>query len=190
MKTKSLFAALLMISAVAFAGSNEPVRTGMAVVPVKGSEVYKVIYKGEAQGKVKLSVLSSDGKVILAETFNSDGFIRPLNFTGLQPGEYTITIADAAGIKSEKIVYAAKKISTSNVHISKIKNEDGKYLLSVANAASGPIQVKIFDAKNNVVFTETKLVNGDFAQVYKIEASGSYTFEVSDIKGNVKTVQF
>jgi WD40 repeat protein len=189
MKTKSLFAALLMVSAFAFAGNSEPVRTGMAVVPVKGSEVYKVIYKGEAQGKVKLSVLSSDGKVILTETFNSDGFIRPLNFAGLQPGEYTITIADAAGIKSEKVVYAAKK-STSNVHISKIKNEDGKYLLSVANAASGPIQVKIFDAKNNVVFTETKLVNGEFAQVYKIEVSGSYTFEVSDIKGNVKTVQF
>jgi WD40 repeat protein len=189
MKTKSLFVALLMISAVAFAGSNEPVRTGMAVVPVKGSEVYKVIYKGETHGKVKLSVLSSDGKVILAQTFNSDGFIRPLNFAGLQPGEYTITITDAAGIKSEKVVYAAKK-KGSNVHISKLKNEDGKYLLSVANAESGPIQVKIFDAKNNVVFTETKLVNGDFAQVYKIEASGSYTFEVSDIKGNVKTAQF
>ncbi len=189
MKTKSLFAALLMISAVAFAGKNEPVRTGMAVIPVKGSEVYKVVYKGVAQGKVKLSILSADGKVILSETFNSDGFIRPLNFSGLEAGEYTITVADATGVKSEKIVYGGVKRNVSNVHVSKLKNA-GKYLLSVANAVNGPIQVRIIDSKNNVVFTETKLVNGDFAQVYKIEATGSYTFEISDVRGNIKTAQF
>ena len=68
MKTKSLFAALLMVSAFAFAGNSEPVRTGMAVVPVKGSEVYS-----STPGK---------SKMILRNPYFGAGF------------EYAFTLAD------------------------------------------------------------------------------------------------
>jgi hypothetical protein len=194
MKTKSLFfVALVMISSVALAaGKDEPRRTGMAVVPVKGSEVFKVIYKGESAGKVKLNIYNAEAKIILTETFNGiDGFICPLNFSGLTPGEYTIELVDAAGKKVEKVSYATKK-STRFVHISKISQQEGKFLLSVVNTAkNGPISVKIFDAKNNLIHTETKQVDGDFAQVYKLNAaSASYTFEVSDSTGNLRTIRF
>ena len=194
MKTKSLFfAALVLMSSVALAaGKDEPRRTGMAIVPVKGSEVFKVIYKGESTGKVKLNIYNAEDKVIMAEVFTGvDGFICPLNFAGLQPGEYTIELIDAAGKKIEKIVYGTKK-SSKFVHVSKLVNQEGKYLLSVVNGgASEPINVKIFDAKNNLIHSETKEVNGDFAQVYKLNnVSGAYTFEVSDNSGNLRTIRF
>jgi hypothetical protein len=195
MKTKSLFfAALILVSAVASAaGKDEPRRTGMAIVPVKGSEVFKVIYKGESAGKVKLNIYNSNAQLILTETFNgTDGFICPLNFAGLDAGVYTIELVDAAGKKAEKISFNTVK-SSKHVHVSKLNNAAGKYLLSVmsTSTSSDEINVKIYDSKNNLVHSETKEVKGDFAQVYKLkEASGSYTFEVSDRTGKIKTIRF
>lgn len=192
MKTKSLFfAGLVLASTVAFAaGKNEP-RTGMVIVPVKGSEVFKVIYKGEATGKVKLNIYNENARVIMTETFNSvDGFICPLNFAGLEPGGYTIELVDVTGKKFEEVITLSKK-ADKYVHISRI-NGESKYLLSVANITStDQVNVKIFDGRNNLIHSETKALNGDFAQVYKLDGeSSSYTFEVSDNSGIIKTSRF
>lgn len=191
MKTKSLFiAALVIVSAVSSVAGKDAPRTGMAVVPVKGSEVFKVIYKGENTGKVRLNIYNADAKIVLSETFNSDGFIIPVNFKGLEYGEYTIELVDAAGKKVEKITYAPFK-NTRFIHISKITTEENKYLLSVANTASSRIVVKIFDAQNNLIHTETKNIDANFAQVYKLHnTTAGVTFEVSDDAGNSKTLQF
>ena len=56
MKTKSLFiaAALVVGLASVVVANNEPTAAGVAVVSVKGSELVKVIYKGNA-GKVKVT---------------------------------------------------------------------------------------------------------------------------------------
>lgn len=195
MKTKSLFfAALILVSAVASAaGKDEPRRTGMVIVPVKGTEVFKVIYKGESAGKVKLNIYDSNTKLILTETFSGiDGFICPLNFAGLEAGEYTIELIDATGKKSAKVTYNTRK-NAKHVHVSKVSALADKYLLSVVNtsAASDEINVKIYDANSNLVYSETKEVKGHFAQVYNLkDQSGSYTFEVSDKTGNIKTIEF
>lgn len=192
MKTKSLlFVALVMVTSVAFAGKDEPRRTGMAIVPVKNSETFKVIYKSEATGKVKLNIYNASGKVILTESFSgTNGFIVPVNFSGLSVGEYTIEIIDSTGKKSEKI--SLGKRSASIVHVSKIGAEAGKFLLSVANTTPGEqINVRIFDANNNLIHSETKSVKTDYAQVYKLAAvSSAYTFEVTDNTGKTKTVRF
>ena len=98
MKTKSLYIAALMVIAasVTAVGKDEPRSQGLAVVPVKGSEVFKVIYRGESSSKVKLNVYNSSSEIVFSETMNGvDGFIRPLNFTGLQFGEYTVEVTDA-----------------------------------------------------------------------------------------------
>jgi len=96
MKTKSLFLALLMFSVVVSAvGKDEPRTLGMAVIPVKGSEVFKVVYRGEAPKKLRLNIYDADAKRLYTETVSGrDGFIRPVNFSGLQYGEYTIEVVD------------------------------------------------------------------------------------------------
>ncbi|MBA4055557.1 MAG: hypothetical protein C0490_12655 [Marivirga sp.] len=193
MKTKSLYlAALMVIAAIVTAvGKDEPGSQGLAVVPVKGSEVFKIIYKGESSSKVKLSIYNSSSEVVFSETMNGvNGFIRPLNFTGLQFGEYTVELTDASGKKVEKINYQPTK-SESSVHVSKLISGEGKFLLSVAKANSQTITVKIFDEANNLVHTNTKEVSGDFAQLYTLkDVAGAVTFEVSDNSGNIKTVRF
>jgi flagellar hook assembly protein FlgD len=180
MKTKSIyFAALLVIgAAVTAVGKEEPTNTGMAVVATKGSEVFKVIYKSENAGKVKLSVYDAASKVVFTETRNSEaGFILPLNFSGLAYGEYTFQVTDAAGTKSEKINYQPST-PLKNVHISKIAQE-GKFVLSVKNSNSA-VSVRIYDANNNLVHDGSKEVSGDFAQLYTIKNFAGATFEVSN----------
>jgi hypothetical protein len=193
MKTKSLlFTALVLMSAVAFgAGKDDPRGTGIAVIPVKGSETFKLIYKGQSAGKVTLNIYSAGAKLIHTQSFYGvDGFICPLNFSTQKAGEYTVELVDAEGKKTEKIVYEKANL-LQYVHVSKINNEAGKYLLSVSNNTKGPINVKIYDAESNLIFSETKEVSGQFAQVYKLEApSKAYSFQVSDNAGNAKTVDF
>ncbi|HEY0740502.1 MAG TPA: hypothetical protein VGD40_03535 [Chryseosolibacter sp.] len=193
MKTKSLFfAAFVLVSSLAVAaGKDEPRNIGMAVIPVKGSETFKVIYKGETAGKVRLNIYNAASRIILTETFNStQGFIVPVNFAGLEAGEYTIELIDAAGKKVEKVTYGVKEVSKKIAHISNIQN--GKFLLSVVNPTAGQeINVKIYDAENNLIHSESKVVSGDFATVYKLNpATTSLTFEVSDNTGKIKTVRF
>ena len=193
MNTKSFYLAALIVmaGAVTAVGKDEPSNAGLAVVPVKGSEVFRVIYKGESASKVKLNLYNSSSQVIFSETVNSPGgFIRPLNFSGLQFGEYTIELIDASGKKSEKVNYQPVK-SSSQVHVSKLAAGDGKFLLSVAQHDGEPITVKIFDGANHLIFSDTRTDASDFAKLYNVKnVDGSVTFEVSNSTGQIKTVIF
>lgn len=193
MKTKSLYIAALIVlaGAVTAVGKDEPSNAGLAVVPVKGSEVFRVIYKNESASKVKLNVYNSASQVVFSETVKSNGgFIRPLNFSGLQFGEYTIELSDASGKKSEKVNYQPE-ISQSAVHVSKLSEANGKFLLSVAHNAGETYTVRIFDASNNLIFTDTRAEAADFAKLYSLKnVVGAVTFEVSNSTGLIKTITF
>lgn len=193
MKTKSLFIAAVatVLSLTAF-GNEEPSNSkGLAVVPVKGSEVFKVIYKGEAVGKVRLNVYNQASELVFTESISGlDGFIRPLNFSGLKPGEYTLEIIDAAGKKVERVNYQPNK-SSKYVHISKVADEEGKFLIAVSGTGKEEINVRIYDSASNLVHNESKVIDGSYAQVYNIKKiTGAVTFQVTDNAGNVKTVSF
>lgn len=196
MKTRSLFiAALVIVSAtVAALGKEEPTNKGLAVIPVKGSEVFKVIYKSENTGKVKLNIYNTNSEIVFTETFlGTDGFICPLNFKGLETGEYTIELVDATGKRTEKVNFQKPVVgaTSKNVHISKLANETGKFLVAVSASGSEQINVKIYDAANNLVHNGDTKVEGNFAQLYTVKnVSGSLTFEVTDKAGNTKTVRF
>lgn len=189
MKTKALFFALLLaaVSTTAFA-KEDP---GMAIVSSKGSEIFKVIYKGASTGKVKLNILNSQKRVIYSETISGlNGFICPVNFKGLASGNYTIELVDNTGRYQEQVTY--KPVSElKSIHVSKLAHEEGKYLLAVANAQDEPISVRIFDELQRVLYNESKTLKGDYAEVFKlVNDRKGYTFEVSDAAGNKKYFTF
>jgi hypothetical protein len=193
MKIKSLFLAMLVVfsSAVVFAGKDEPRNTGLAVVPVKGSEMFKVVYKGESVGKVKFNIYDSNGRLIMAHSINGvSGFILPVNFAGLPSGEYTIELTDAFGKRTEKVILNPTRI-LSNVHVAKIGTEENKFLLAISNRGEQSINLRIYDGNDDLMHSETRAINGDFAQVYKLtRTSPHYTFVVTDKDGNAKTMRF
>jgi hypothetical protein len=194
MKTKSiLLAAFFVMSLVVAAiGKDEPTKAGLAVVSIKGADVFKVIYKSETPSKVKLNLYNAESSIVYSETIEStEGFILPMNFKGLASGEYTLEVVDATGKRSEKISYGVVVASNDNIRVAKITETAGKFLVAVQNPASEQVTVKIFDSANNLVHNEKTQVSGNFAQIYNVKnLKGSFTFEVSDASGNIKTVQF
>ena len=193
MKIRTLFLAALFVgsAAVAVAGKEDPRKTGMAVIPVKGSETYKVVYQGETTGKVKLNVYNASGAVVLSQSITGyNGFILPLNFSGLQSGEYSVEIIDAAGKKTEKIVYQPNK-NIKNIHIAKIAGSEAKYLVSIANGGNEVISLRIFDSANNLLYSEDTAIRGDFAQLFNLgKVAPGYRFEITDKTGTTKTIRF
>lgn len=187
MKTTTLFFALLLAVSTAAFSNDEP---GLTIVSSKGSEVFKVIYKGTATGKIKLNIRDVRGTVIYTETISGlDGFICPVNFKGLAPGQYTIEVVDKAARYEESVTYKPAS-DLKSIHVSKLVSENSKYLLAVANANEEPIRVKIYDEEDRVVYNESQIRNGDFAQVFKLPGYGRFTFEISDDSGNKKYFNF
>jgi hypothetical protein len=188
MKTKSFLTALVvMVSTVVFAqgpGSR------MVVINQKNSGSFKVIYEGQQPGKVNMTIRDAAGNVIFTETTQHvDGFVRPVNFDGMTPGEYTIEISDRSGKQIQKVAYN-NETTVQTVHVSKISEQD-KYLLAVASTGSEEINVRIFDGANQLVHNENVTISGNFGLVYNLKnVTGLPTFEVTDKTGNVRTINY
>ncbi len=193
MKIKTLCVAALMITAAAFSavGKDGPGAAGMAVVPVKGS-VFKVVYKGESASRVKLKVYDASSRIVFSETIaTADGFIRPLNFSELEFGEYTVEVTDAAGSQVEKISYKpAKKAKAAVVHVGRLDKANDKFIVSVAHDGHDLVTVRIYDGDHNLVHTSAAEVDGDYAQLFRVQQVTGITFEVSNSAGTLKTVKF
>jgi hypothetical protein len=191
MKTKSIFLAAFLVTAVAAFGSDEPKKAGVAIVPIKGTEVFKVIYKSENAGKVRVNVYDADNDVVYTERFNNtNGFILPLNFSKLGFGEYTVELIDGSGKQIQRIV-SLPAVVIGNIRVAKLDAAQDKFLVAVSGSGNEKITVRIFDGHNNLLHNEVKSIVGDFAQVYTVKnLRGALTFEVSDNNGFLKTVKF
>ncbi len=188
-----LIAALFVFGAVVNAVGKEDPNVRAAIVPVKGTEVFKVIYKSETAVKVRINIYNSSSQIVFSETLsNTEGFIRPLNFSGLKAGEYTIELVEGSTRKSEKVSYTPSSAVASNkvVRVSKLNENDGRFLVSIGNAKSESITVRILDKTNQVIYTETREIGGDFAQVYRVKDSDGVKFEIYDASGLAKSSRF
>lgn len=192
MKTTSILFATLLVGSVvmsSFAATPEA-NPGLAVIPVKGSQVFKVVYKGETESKVKLNLYDAQARLVFSKIISSDGFILPLNFSGLQFGEYKLELIDGRTRKEEKIVFTHEKAVANAVHISRIEGKD-RFLLSVMSTKTPNEQVSVrIYAAGDLIHSETKKLAGDFAQVYAVKDGKNVTFEVIDNNGNITKTQF
>ncbi len=188
MKTKFFLAAMIvLVSTSAFSQAAGP---RAAVINQQGTAIFKVIYAGEKEGRVTMTIFDKKSKVVFSEiTNNVDGFIRKVNFSGMQYGEYTIELADQSGKLVQPIVYS-RISNVKNVQVSKI-GDKSKYVLNVTNTGSEKISVRIYDGSNNLVHTEYRTIDGNFGLVYNLASvQGLPTFEVSDDEGNVRTIKY
>jgi hypothetical protein len=188
MKTKNVVLTLAaVIVASAFTFASEPT-SKVAVVKQNNTGIFKVIYAGASAGKVTLKVYDSQGNQLLSETTNGlDKFMRPVNFNGMDEGEYVVEITDATGTQIQKINYqiesaataekSATKAPVNTIHITKL--QDRKYLLSVATEGNSSIDVNIYDGNGNLIHEETRTVNGKLGLVYNLaQVDSQPTFRV------------
>ncbi len=195
MKTKNVvltLAAVIVASVFTFAA--EP-SSQVAVINQNNSGVYKLIYVGSIAGKVTVTIYDSNNNVLFSEsTRGLSKFMRPLNFNGLEHGEYSIEITDANGTQVQKVNYntskiaiaektaVANEIAVKTIHITKLQGS-GKYLMSAAG--NGKINVLIFDSNDELIHDEKVTINGSLGLVYSMkEVQGEPTFRVIDIASN------
>ncbi|HRI80402.1 MAG TPA: hypothetical protein PLR06_12785 [Cyclobacteriaceae bacterium] len=187
MKTTSFLAALIvLVGTTAFA--NDPGNTRIAVYGQTNAGVFKVVYKGESVGNVKLTIFNKYKEVVFEESREVSGFIRNVNFAKMAPGEYTIQIADKTGKESKTVVYSAETSSVKEVTVSKLEETD-KYLLAVTNDAPETIKVKIFDGESNLVHSREMTIDRSLKLVYFLKnVEGVPTFEITDRNGITRTI--
>ena len=193
MKKMVLSLVVMMTAAFASARNVEDKPTGtasVAVTNVAGSNVFKLYYKAPTTGKVKVSILDSKNLPVFSETIlRSSGFARPYNFDGLREGEYPIQIEDASGKMIEKVNYRLGHVEKL-IKIIKVAGEENKYLLTVASQASDAVGVKIFDDKGGLLLSDVYTVDGEFAQVFHLKKVNSFTIQVEDRSGILKSITY
>jgi len=190
-KISLLFVGVLFCTLVFANGTDDPnaSTSSVAVTNSTGSSLFKLYYTANVAGDVKVSIVSSKGKVVFSETIKKiKGFIRPYNFNGLDVGEYAIHIENAAGKKIEKIYYGAGKIDKL-VNVVKLADQ-GKYLFTVKSRTADNVNVNIYDANNQLIHTQRKFIDKDFAEVFNLKNINAFTIEVTDQFGLVKTMKY
>lgn len=200
MKTKLTVLALVMAFASVAAVAADPVTPKMVVVTQKESGLFKVIFEGTQSGKITLKIYNDKGEVVFAETSSRiNGFIRPVNFTGMKAGEYTVEVTDASGTYTEKVNFTTDRVSSkvaevakeeALIHIAKVGSE-GKYLVAVPAGSSDAITVRIFDGGKMVHNQKIAIASAtNFGTIYNLKDVKSPVFEVTDNTGKTKVVRY
>jgi hypothetical protein len=190
-KLVSVLVVLTIISSAAFAGRiDDPANTSGVAVVKKGT-TFRLYYKANESGNVRISILNDSKKVVFTETlYDIDGFVRPYNVSNLSEGVYTIEVAEH-GKRHVETIEVVRDRSERLAHVLRVSGEEGKYLLTVSNKKADDITVRIYDGANNKIYDEVEAVSTDFARIYNLKKySGTFTFEVTDGSGKTKKLSY
>ena len=174
---------------VSVAMANDPTSaTGTAVI--QNGSVVKLFYKGAKYATVKVSILDEKGTLIFTETVkNTDGFIRPYNFSDLTYGEYTVEVDNGVSRNIEYVDYTSEGIVNSATMI-KLKNEN-RYMLLVPNKASEKLNITVLDADGNEIHHSVRTLSGDFGTILNVEElDGPFKVRLKDSTGRIRTFEY
>jgi hypothetical protein len=68
--------------------------------------------------------------------------------------------------------------------------EEGKYLLSVSSKGADHVNVNIYNDYNELIHSESRYINKEFAEVINLKDIHAFTIEVTDSKGLLKTLKY
>lgn len=188
-KTLSLLTMLLIAGSVTFANAfDNPMAT--SAVFKKGSTV-KLLYKGIEQTDVKILIFNDQNEMVFVEKIkNTQGFLRPYNFSNLPQGNYTIELIDDSGRQIQRVNYIKERTKRSKLaYVAHVAGSPDKFVLSVPNEGSNSLTVTIYNEDDQVLFAETQSTNEDFAKIYRLkDYFGTVKFVVTDDKGLSKSM--
>jgi hypothetical protein len=164
----------------------------MAVL--KNGATVKLFYKGTEQTNVKVLILNDLNKIVFSEKIkNTDGFVRPYNFSSLPDGNYSIQLIDNAGSQIKEVSYTRERVAESKsekvMHVTQLDGSSNKFVLSVPNVGDDEITVTIYNEENAILYTAKENIVGNFAKIYNLKNyQGKVTFVVTDSKGQSVTM--
>ncbi len=188
MKTKSIVLSVMMVLVSVFAFASDPSNSQLVVLNTNTAGVFKVIYHQPGQNSVAFKVYNEQGDIVFADYIrSSNGFIRPLNFLGMESGAYKVELKSGNQVTEQMITYSTASTEENvidgivkSIHVSKLAGEN-KYLLAISNQGTNRVNVRIFNGNKEMVYNKNMNINGDLGVVYSLkQLVGTPTFEVSD----------
>ena len=189
MKKILTIAGVLFCTVMFAAGTaDEPTSMSGAAVIKTTEGTFKLIYKSETASDVKISIFNASAELVYSEKVrNTMGFARPYSFENLADGEYTVVIEDNNGSTSRKISTGP---SAKLVNLLKLRNTEGKFLLTIGGRGAEALTLNIYDG-DELVHSEVKEISGDFAQVYNLsQVKGAPSFEVVHQNGTTEILEY
>ncbi len=189
---KSIFIwTLLLIAGTAtLATASDNPSASMAVL--KNGSTIKLFYKGVEETNVKVLILNDVNEIVFVERIkNTDGFVRPYNFSQLPDGNYSIQLTDDNGRQIERVNYRSEQPVKSKrlLHVMHIKGSTDKFILSIPNKGDDEILISIYNDQNTVLHSSKEKIDGDFAKIYNLkDYYGRVTFVIEDRSGNTNFV--
>ena len=188
---KSVLCSLLcvVISAATFAGNtNDAPVSGFSII--QNGSVLNVLYKSTASQNVKVSIFDSRNNLVYTEVLKRmDGFNRPYNMKDLPEGIYAVEVEDEFGI-SKKVVTIGSAKNAPAFHLERVHGTERKLLLTVAKSSKG-FDLRIEDRYGNKLYSDNKILHGDFASVYNIaKVKGAVSIVITDFHGNEAKFDF
>lgn len=182
--TKNFVMAIVLLGVATVASAKGTNESDFAVVKSQAKEsVFKVMYQGDERSTVKISIKNAQGELIFKELIkNTDGFARPYNFSALPQGSYSVTVDNGVSARTE-IISHEEVISKKTVKINSVDTEKNKIALTVYSSQKGEVTVKVLNEANEIIFEESRLVQGGFGRVYNLKDLAHYTIEVYDASG-------
>jgi hypothetical protein len=193
-KIFSILLSLTLVVGVVRANDADP-KSPVGIAVIKSGSIFKLFYKGEQTGDVKVKITDSRGSAVFSETIkNVESFVRPYNFSSLSEGEYTIQLDGHGGKQTQHVTYVSenKIMAPKLANILHVTGSAQRYMLTVSNKAGADVlKIKIYDDSNSLVYSETQEITGDFAKIYNLNNVGkNFTVEVTDRSGSTQWLTY
>ena len=184
---KLFFLGMIIFSGYVKAGDvdgADPAENSKLIINPSQS-VIKLFYQGEQKGKVTIRIFDQNNMLVhIDKIHNKNGFVRPYNFKELVAGKYKFEITDFEG-KVEKIVeYSSNKARDNKAiraRLAPVEDHENKLKLDVLGVIDEAVFVRIFDNKEDEIFSEIIDIRDSFSRVYNLKNLGDRQvhFEVS-----------
>ncbi|MFM8911434.1 MAG: hypothetical protein ACKOE6_00775, partial [Flammeovirgaceae bacterium] len=183
--TKKIVVAVVLLGVTTCAFAKRTTGSDVAVVKTNES-VFKVMYHSAEKSTVQVRIANAEGEIIFKESFkNTDGFVRPYNLSELPKGSYSVTVDNGNAIRTELIEYR-NSVAQKNIHFGKVIDQN-KIAITGFSSSESEFFIKVLDQQKREVFAGSYTVNGQFGKLFKMKDISSYTIEVYDENGLLKS---
>ena len=190
-KFLTILVALTVVYSSVNANEIDKPKTEVGMAVVQSGSLIKLFYKGAKASDVKVTILNEKGEAVYKETIRRiESFVRPYNFSSLNEGNYTIQLDGEEGKQLQNISYH-KEVTKNLMNLTRLAGSNDKYILSVPNKREEVLNIKIFNAENTLIYSETEKIQSDFAKVYNLGNVGAdFTFEITGKDGETAYISY
>lgn len=195
MKALKLTALAMLVVATAYATDKNndekklPKKVEKKTVAVinNSEQIFKLVYLEKSDGIVKVALKNEKGELVHNQTIkNSDGFAQPYNLENLNDGEYSFEITNPDGTTVKENIIVEKPSANFAADVLDV-NDNKKFRLAIVykDQAALPTSVKIYNEKDDLIYSETAENLRSFRKVYDLKDvyGDSFRFVISNKSG-------